>query len=253
MFQWVVSVLAFGRMVLREYVVSGRIVVELLAVCLFTLIFFWPQGRDSLSLERFMTIAGPFLVLLSVYTAVRVVRLGGQPQGLVFVLSPLRRHGFLAGLHGVAAAIGVLVYGALVVVVSVLYRSYGQPIEIGVRGWVVGGLPLLLDVVVVVALVLFLSQVFPFFERLVVRAVVGAGVLLLVLVNVAPGEQATTLVGQVVQVPRLLFLQSVALAMQPVWTLAGAGVLLIQAVLAVGLLAGAMVLFNRRDVALRPG
>ena len=93
--------ITFTRLILVEYIRSGRILIELtLAVAFWGLFLQNAQGpRPFLTLTQVFTLAGIFTLLLTLYTTSAMLSLGDRPQGYIVLERALGRRGYLLGLY----------------------------------------------------------------------------------------------------------------------------------------------------------
>src|SRR6266545_1909664 len=156
MINWLRRMLTLCRFTLREYIRSGRVIVELVAMPVVAWLFFWPNGAvKGLDPVWFFSMASIFFVILAAYTMFAVVRLGGRPQAYVIVSRELGRRGYLIGLYSAAFVIIFVVYLLFSILIAIIWSTRPHTLSLG--GWLAGSLPLLLNAVMIAALVLLIT------------------------------------------------------------------------------------------------
>lgn len=140
----------FMRFTLTEYARSGRILVEvLLTIAAFYLFL----SRYTITAEYFFTTTGLVTLGLVFYTTSTLMGLGDRPQGYLILATRLGRSGYLLGLYLAALVVELGAYGLLSAGVALL-----NPIpEFSVRDWLLGSVPLLLNVALLGALLTLLA------------------------------------------------------------------------------------------------
>ena len=153
-----------------EYTRSGRVLIEVAAAAGCGLIFFRPGvGQDSTP-EYFFSIAGAFSLALCLYTASSIFALGDRPHTYLLMAHGLGRRAFLLGLFLTVVGIVSASYGILSLIIAAINPIYG----LDVRGWILGTIPLLLNVALLAALLTLLTPlVLPAGWRLVTLALVA--------------------------------------------------------------------------------
>jgi hypothetical protein len=141
--------LLFTLFTLIEYMRSGRIWIELAATVAFYAIFL----RGQLNAEKFFSLVGIYSLVLTIYTMSSIISLGDRPQGYIVLARRVGRAGYVLGLYFSAMVILLLVYSVL----STLTASISDLIGLSPGGWLLGSLPLLLNVCLMAALILMLS------------------------------------------------------------------------------------------------
>ncbi|MFV9506220.1 MAG: hypothetical protein AB4911_16850 [Oscillochloridaceae bacterium umkhey_bin13] len=158
--------LRFTGFSLLEYMRSGRILVEVIAVVLVYTIFF----RRPIDAEYFFTVAGIFTPVLTLYTMSAFIGLGDRPQSYLLLARGLGRASFLLGLFIGAWSVVAASYGLLALGVAILNRAP----DLGLGGWILGTMPLLLNIGLLAALMTMLSPlVFVTSWRLVVLGLIA--------------------------------------------------------------------------------
>lgn len=158
--------LRFTGFTLLEYMRSGRVAIEIIALLSIYAIFF----RRPMNAEYFFSVQGVFTPALTLYTMAAVIGLGDRPQGYVLLSRGVGRSNFLLGLFLAACTVVATAYGVLSLIVAVLNR----PPDLGIGDWLAGSLPLLLNIGLLAALMLMLSPlVFPTSWRLFVLGLIA--------------------------------------------------------------------------------
>lgn len=158
--------LRFTGFTLLEYLRSGRVAIEIIAVLAVWFIFL----RRSMNAEYFFSVVGVFTPALTLYTMAAFIGLGDRPQGYVLLSRGVGRIIYVLGLFLAACAIVAGAYGAISLIVAFTNR----PFDLGLGGWVLGTLPLLLNIGLLAALMLMLSPlVFPTGWRLFVLGLIA--------------------------------------------------------------------------------
>lgn len=158
--------LRFTGFSLLEYLRSGRVAIEIIAVLSVYAIFF----RRPMNAEYFFSVCGVFTPILTLYTMAAFIGLGDRPQGYVLLSRGIGRATFLLGLFLGAVVVVAGAYGLLSLVVALLNRA----IDLTLWGWILGSLPLVLNIGLLAALMLMLSPlVFPTSWRLLVLGMIA--------------------------------------------------------------------------------
>lgn len=166
MFTAMKRILQFTGFTLLEYVRSARILVEIISIPVFYFIFL----RGEMTAEYFFTVTGIYTPLLTLYTMSIVIGLGDRPQGYVLLARRLGRAGYLLGLFLATVLVVAATYGATCLLVGIL----NPPTDLTVEDWILGTLPLMLNVALLAALLMMLSPlVFPTGWRLFVLALIA--------------------------------------------------------------------------------
>lgn len=147
-----VRTLRFTGFTLLEYLRSARILAELIATVVFFFIFLRPSVR-GIDAEYFFTVTGIFILALTLYTVSVMLNLGDRPQGYVLLARRLDRTSYLLGFYLTALAVLASIYGLVCLATALLNR----PPDLELVGWMLGTLPLLLNVGLLAALLLMLS------------------------------------------------------------------------------------------------
>ncbi|MBP1466952.1 hypothetical protein EYB53_014660 [Candidatus Chloroploca sp. M-50] len=141
--------LRFTGFSLLEYLRSGRVAIEIIAALLIYAIFL----RRPMDVTYFFNVVGIFTPLLTLYTMAIVISLGDRPQGYVVVSRGIGRATFLLGLFLTAWTLVAGTYG----LVSLIVAFLNPPTELDLLNWLLGTLPLLLNIGLLAALMLLLS------------------------------------------------------------------------------------------------
>jgi ABC-type transport system involved in multi-copper enzyme maturation permease subunit len=158
--------LRFTGFSLLEYLRSGRVAIEIIALLSLYAIFF----RRPMDAEYFFSVCGVFTPVLTLYTMAAFIGLGDRPQGYVLLSHGVGRATFLIGLFLAACVIVAGAYGLICLIVAVLNR----PSDLDLLGWLLGTVPLTLNIGLLAALMLMLSPlVFPTSWRLFVLGLIA--------------------------------------------------------------------------------
>lgn len=158
--------LRFTGFTLLEYLRSGRVAIEIIAIMATWFIFL----RRPMNAEYFFSVAGVFTPALTLYTMAAFIGLGDRPQGYVLLSRGVGRVTFVLGLFLAASAVVAGAYGVICLITAVL----NPPIDLTLAGWALGTLPLLLNIGLLAALMLMLSPlVFPTGWRLFVLGLIA--------------------------------------------------------------------------------
>jgi ABC-type transport system involved in multi-copper enzyme maturation permease subunit len=158
--------LRFTGFTLLEYLRSGRVAIEIIAVLAAWFIFL----RRPMNAEYFFSVVGVFTPALTLYTMAAFIGLGDRPQAYVLLSRGVGRMTFVLGLFLAACAVVTGAYGLICLLVAALNR----PIDLDLGGWLLGTLPLLLNIGLLAALMLMLSPlIFPTGWRLFVLGLIA--------------------------------------------------------------------------------
>lgn len=145
---------AFVGFTLQEYARSGRILIEIAATCIAYYLLFQRTG-SPLTPAVFFSLAGLFTLALTFYTTTVMMSLGDRPQGYLILTRRLGRGGYLIGFYLAALLVIAGCYGLLSLACAVL-----SPIEgLDTADWLLGSLPLLLNIATLVATVTLLAPI----------------------------------------------------------------------------------------------
>jgi hypothetical protein len=241
----------FSFFTLLDYLRSGRILVELLITLGCFYLFLWPRNEETLTVENFFSVAGLFSVALTLISMNTLLGLANRPQAYLLLRRRIGRIGYLLGSYSVA----VLVVAGCYMLLSLLAALFSQIEGFGLVAWVLGSLPLMMNVALFGALVMLLSSL-----------VLNAGWRLLILAMIAIALSDTMITGPLKsELPGPLLTGLAALQTLFSWPLvppffayelaitrnyAGNAVLIIvaQFLLIIALLGLALYSFGRRDL-----
>jgi hypothetical protein len=162
----VLRTFAFANFTLLEYLRSGRIWIELLAAGVFYLIFL----RGEIPAEKYFSLAGIFSMLLALYTTSVIVGLGDRPQGYIILARRVGRASYLLGIYISTIVVLTLAY----LLIAALTLGLSQTSGLSPLRWMLGSLPMLLNVALLSALLLMLSpMVFSAGWRLLVLTLIA--------------------------------------------------------------------------------
>ncbi len=157
---------AFVWFSLLEYGRSGRIWVEA-GTALVVFVVFLRGDRDA---AQFFTVLGLYTPLLTLYTVSTFINMGNRLPGYLILTRAVGRYSYLTGLY----AAGVLVVGGVYLLLSLATILLSNVAGMNAAEWLLGSLPLLLNVLLLGALLLLLSSlVMPMGGRLAVLAMVA--------------------------------------------------------------------------------
>jgi hypothetical protein len=142
--------LSFIVFTLTEYTRSGRILIELLASAVFFYLFLWRWTAEP---DYFFSTAGLFVLGLTFSTISAMLSLGDRPQGYLILVRRIGRGTYLLGLY-LAALLIVL---AMYLLISLGVALFQTIIDLDARTWLLGTIPLLLNVALLGALLTLLA------------------------------------------------------------------------------------------------
>jgi hypothetical protein len=248
--------LRFAWFTLTDYLRSGRLLVEFLAIAATFAIFFWRLTDADVTPAYFFSVASVFSALLLFYTATALFGLGDRPQGYVLITRHLGRTGYLLGLYLAAVLVGWGAYGALSLLVALLKPVTG----LGMSGWLAGSVPLLLNLALLGALLTLLTPlVLPTFWRLlalVFIALAFSGNLIggQTLEELwSPIRTAIDIVRTIFSTPLLPAFSGYTLAVSQDYSAGGVVTLITQLTLTCSLLMLAVYAFHRREIVFSGG
>ena len=249
---------AWTRFTLSEYTRSGRILIELGAFVVFAYIFLRkPNTAATLTFTQFFGMVAVFVLAQTIYTTSVLVSMGNRAQGYVVLARPLGRKGYLVGLWLAAFLIGLANLLLCSLVAALVNPAQNLSATPGIAIWLLGALPLVLDIALIAALVMFLSSlVLSSGWRLVMLAVlalasVGSTDVFSKIVNVeGPVSRILAAVRTIVALPLTPLLAGFELSVQRLYSPQAVAVILGQVTLLVAVLAFAMFAFDRRDIIL---
>jgi hypothetical protein len=150
----IVQSLDFAAFTLGEYARSGRILIETLVTVACLLLFFRSDGNPPPP-EYFFSIAGVFTLALTLYSGSALLSLGDRAHGYLPISHGLQRPAYLLGLFLSVVAIVAAAYGGLSLAVAIINPAQG----LDVRGWLLGTLPLMLNVTLLAALMTLMTPI----------------------------------------------------------------------------------------------
>lgn len=137
---------------LIEYLRSGRVLIEGAATVAFYLVFL-RGGEAGVSAEQFFTRVGIFTLVLAIYTMSNMAGLGDRPQGYVLLSRRMGRPEYLLGLYASGLVVLLSSYGLL----SLATAGISRFADLSPLDWLLGTLPLTLNIGLLGALVMMLS------------------------------------------------------------------------------------------------
>jgi hypothetical protein len=137
---------------LMEYYRSGRVLVELGISAGFFVIFL-RGGNAGIEGEKFFSLAGIFILALTIYTTSSVVGLGDRPQGYIVLARQVARAEYILSLYFASLVLILGIFGLLSAATAIL----SDFTNLTVTDWLLGTLPLMLNVGLLGALLLVLS------------------------------------------------------------------------------------------------
>lgn len=246
----IIRTIRFTLFTLVEYVRSARILAELLASVIFFYIFL-RRWTSPLQPEYFFSVVGLFSLTLSLYTSTSVLALGDRPQGYLVLARRLGRAGYLLGLYLAVLVVVIGLYG----LISIATALYNPVAGLTFGGWLLGTLPLLLNVALLAALLALLSPiVLPPSARLVVLALIAtafSGGLIggQTLAELPPALTATlSVLRTIFSAPLLPAFTGFALSVSRDYSGLAAAIPIAQLSLTLGLLSLALYAFARREL-----
>lgn len=239
--------LSFIVFTLTEYARSGRILIELLASAVFFYLFLWPGTIEP---DYFFSTAGLFTLGLTFSTISAMQSLGDRPQGYLILVRRIGRGTYLLGLYLAALLIVLAMYLLISLGVVLLQRI----IDLDARTWLLGTIPLLLNVALLGALLTLLApMVLVAGWRLAILALVAiafSGNLLggVVMQQLGPLASALEVLRTIFSTPLLPAFTGFALSVSRDYSGIGFAIPLAQLSLTLSLLALAVYAFTRREL-----
>jgi hypothetical protein len=239
--------LSFIVFTLTEYARSGRILIELLASIVFFYLFLWRWTAEP---DYFFSTAGLFALGLTFSTISAMQHLGDRPQGYLILVRRIGRGTYLLALYLAALVIVLAMYLLISLGVVLLQRISG----LDVRTWLLGTIPLLLNVALLGALLTLLApMVLVAGWRLAILALVAiafSGNLLggLVMQRLGPLASALEVLRTIFSTPLLPAFTGFALSVSRDYSGIGFAIPLAQLSLTLSLLALAVYAFTRREL-----
>lgn len=142
----------FAGFTLLEYIRSGRIALEIIVTLVVFFIFLRRVGMN-MNAEYFFSVTGIYTPILTLYTTSAFIGLSDRPSGYVLLSRGLSRTNYLLGIFLSTLVIVSGSYGILSILVAILNR----PLDLNLVGWMLGTLPLLLNIGLLAALMIMLS------------------------------------------------------------------------------------------------
>jgi hypothetical protein len=236
---------------LTEYARSGRVLIELLASIVFFYVFLW---RGVAQPDYFFSTTGLYALVLMFSTVAAMQNLGDRPQGYLVLVRRIGRGAYLLGLY-LAALLIVL---ALYLLIS-LGAALLQKIDFSASDWLLGSIPLLLNVALLGALLTLLApMVLPSGWRLTILALVAiafSGNLLggPTMQRLGPIATALEVLRTIFSTPLLPAFTGFALSLSRDYSGIGVAIPLAQLSLTLSLLALAVYAFARRELIFSSG
>ncbi|MGQ9925578.1 MAG: hypothetical protein ACUVS4_01785 [Chloroflexaceae bacterium] len=143
------QLLRFTGFTLLEYLRSGRVAIELVA----TLAVYFVFLRRPMDAQYFFSALGIFTPVLTLYTTAIIIGLGDRPQSYVPLAHGIGRGTYLLGLFLSSCALVTGAYGLLSLGVALLNPA----VNLSQGDWLLGSLPLFLNIGLLTALMLLLS------------------------------------------------------------------------------------------------
>ncbi|MEI7642734.1 MAG: hypothetical protein WCJ55_00370 [Chloroflexales bacterium] len=161
--------LRFTGFTLLEYIRSGRVALEVIATLVVYFMFLRRVGL-AMNAEYFFSVTGIYTPALTLYSTAAFIGIGDRPQGYVLLSRGVSRIDYLLGIFLSALVIVAGSYGLLSIMAALLNR----PPDLDLSGWLLGTLPLLLNVGLLSALMIMLSpMVFATIWRLFVLGLIA--------------------------------------------------------------------------------
>ena len=239
--------LRFVAFTLVEYARSGRILVELVAAVVFFYLFLW---RWTAQPDYFFSTVGLFTLGLTFSTVSAMQNLGDRPQGYLVLVRRIGRGAYLLALYLAALAVVLGLYVLISLGVTLLQRIIG----LDLRTWLLGSLPLLLNVALLGALLMLLApMVLTAPWRLAILALVAiafSGNLLggPVMSRLGPIATLLDVLRTIFSTPLLPGFTGFALSLNQNYSGINIAIPIAQLSLTLGLLALAVYAFSRREL-----
>lgn len=243
----------FTVFTLLDYARSGRVLVEVIAAIVAYGLLFRPTGTP-MSPEAFFSLTGILTLIGACYSTSMIMGLSDRAQGYLVLSRRIGRAGYLVGHYLAALLVATLIYALLSLLTAILSPVAG----LGFGGWVLGSLPLVLNIAVVAAAVTLLAPI-----------VLTAGWRLVLLGAVALAFSGSLINGQALNTispvlrnllgtlqvacsaPLLPVFTGFALSVSRDYSPASVAILLAQLSLTCGLLALALYAFTKREIVLQ--
>ena len=242
--------LHFITFTLREYLRSGRALVEASVIAVAFLLLF-RRASSPMALEAFFSLAGMLTLGLAIYSSSTFMGLSNRPQGYMLLTRKLGRSGYLLGYYVAALAVIVAAYLAL----SVLCVAFQSVENLNFANWLLGSLPLLLNAALAAATMILVAPIVmtPFWRLTLLAgvAIAFSGSLFnsQTVRDLAPLLRNLLGTLQVVfSAPLLPLFSGFALAVSRDYSGANIAIPLAQLSLTLGILALALSMFGRREI-----
>lgn len=246
------QIAVIARLMLREYLRSGRILVEIIGIAVAVWLFLWPNGAiKALDPVLFFGISSVIMFFLAAYSSFAISRAGRHPAAYLLLSRQPGRHGYLLGLFAAISIIILIAYTELCLLVMLIWFFHSGTISL--QSWLFGSVPLLVNTLIVATFVLLITPlVMSNRPRLIMLA------LLVIMVSreadlFGPGTQTSSLAPllSLMRAPLLPVVGGVALATQQT-SAEGAWLLIAsQLGLCAMILIGAVWAFMRRELILQ--
>ena len=247
-------IVAWTRFMLLEYTRSGRILVELVALIIFSYVFLRKPNVDAhLTATQFFNMTAIFVLLQTIYTSVIAIGMAQRSQSYVILARTVGRRGFLLGVFLLPVVIATINFLLCSLIASVI----NPPVIWNGVIWAAGALPLFLDILIVSAMVLLLSSlVLTPGWRLFVLAIVALASLsssdLLgpsLSIDSLPGRLLAA-IRTLVAMPLVPLFSGFELAVQRGYSAEAVPILAAQVILTLAVLIFALAAFDKRDIIL---
>jgi len=158
--------LRFAGFTLLDYIRSGRVAVEIIVALSVYAVFM----RYPMDAAYFFNLLGVVTPVLTLYTASALIGLVDRPQGYLLLVRGVSRASYLLGLFLAIVTLVAGVYGLLCLAAAL----FNRPAGLDVGRWLLGTLPLVLNIGLMSALMMMLSPlVFSTGWRLFVLALIA--------------------------------------------------------------------------------
>ncbi|CAA9286964.1 MAG: hypothetical protein AVDCRST_MAG26-3814 [uncultured Chloroflexia bacterium] len=234
----------FTWLTLKDYVRSGRVLIELTLAVAFWGLFF--QKYAGFTFSQVFHLGGLFTLLLTLYTTSSMLGLADRAQGYILLTRPLGRRGYLLGIY-VAAVLVVWLAFALIIVLTLLVN---RPVDFSWRDLLLGGVPTLLNVALLAALMVLISSLV---LKNVPRLLLLAALAIALYSNSWPQARSNRILAALQTTFSWLLMPGMKgyqLAETRVYSGGGSAILLAQLAMTVLLLSLALIAFTRRDLIL---
>jgi hypothetical protein len=148
------NTLRFTGFTLLEYLRSGRFAVEAIATIVVYFVFL-RRVTQEMTAEYVFTVLSIYTPVLTLYTTSIFIGIGDRPAGYVLLNRGVSRAAYLLGLFFSSLTIVGGSYGLLCIGLAL----FNRPIDLDLGGWMLGTLPVLLNIGLLSALLLLLSPI----------------------------------------------------------------------------------------------